>query len=259
MDKLSVCIVIYRNYDEVLNAVISLEKLTSKEISKKLYLVDNSEEESFEKEKFKKDIKSFKDVYYFEMNKNIGFGAGHNYLIPKFNSEYHCIMNPDIVFIEDSFSILLDFLDTHSDVGMVIPNIIGENGERQSVYREDVTICDMFIRMFCSKHFKKRQFKHTLQYKNYAKPFDVPFGQGSFLVIRTNIFKRLKGFDENYFMYMEDADLCRRVRNVSRFMYVPYTTVIHKWEQASHKNLKLFNTHIKSMIRYFKKWGIKFI
>ena len=56
---------------------------------------------------------------------------------------------------------------------------------------------------------------------------------------------------------MEDADLCKRVNQLSKLMYCPYATVIHRWEKGSHKNMKLFKIHLKSMFLYFKKWRIK--
>jgi len=148
-------------------------------------------------------------------------------------------------------------MDNDPSVGMVIPNIVDQSGKRQLVYRKEVTIFDMFIRMFCKELFPKRIAKHTLQDQDYSKTFQVPFGQGSFLVIRTDLFKKIGGFDDRFFMYMEDADLCKRVNQVSKLMYYPGATVIHKWEQGSHKNKILFKYHVQSMNKYFKKWGYK--
>lgn len=99
--------------------------------------------------------------------------------------------------------------------------------------------------------------EHTLQYEDYSKPFHVQFGQGSFLVIRSGLSKELQGFDEKFFMYVEDADLCKCVNQVSNFMYFPDATVIHKWEKASRKNKALFKYHVQSIRYYFKRWGCK--
>ena len=148
-------------------------------------------------------------------------------------------------------------MNENSDVGMVIPEITDKFGKRQLVYREELTVFDMFNRYFCKGFFKKRSMSHSLQNKDYTRPFQVPFGQGSFLVVRTSLFKQLGGFDDNFFMYVEDADLCKRVNTVSRLMYYPGARVIHKWEKGSHTNKKLFKYHVDSMIYYFKKWGIK--
>lgn len=92
---------------------------------------------------------------------------------------------------------------------------------------------------------------------DFTKPFQVPFGQGSFLVVRSELFKDLGGFDDNFFMYCEDADLCRGVNQVSKLMYFPGARVIHKWEAGSHRNKTLFKYHVQSMKYYFKKWGWK--
>lgn len=98
---------------------------------------------------------------------------------------------------------------------------------------------------------------HTLQDQDYTQPFQVPFGQGSFLVIRTELFKKLNGFDDRFFMYLEDADLCKRVNEISKLMYYPGASVVHRWEKGSHKNKKLLMYHIQSMRKYFEKWGYK--
>ena len=245
--KLSICIVAYYNHGDILNAVESIEKFTESEIRKKLYVVDNSEN-SEEVEDIKSKIKSYEDVEYIETGKNLGFGKGHNYILPELDSEYHAIVNPDILLKDDAFTPILQYLDEHKDVG-----------ELQEVYRKELTVFDMFVRMFCRKLFPKRIAKHTLQNKDYSKPFQVPFAQGSFLVARTDLLKDLEGFDDGYFMYIEDADLCRRVNLVSKLVYFPGASVIHKWEKGSHKNSKLFKFHTDSMKYYFKKWGIRWI
>ena len=258
MQDLSLTIVAYNNYDDIKNAVTTIENLTNKKINKTIYIVDNGASISNKNSinDFKLFIKNYEDIEYIDPKSNLGFGKGHNTILNKIDSRYHAIVNPDILLKEDSFSKIIDYMDNNTDVGMVIPRIIDENGNLQKVYRKEVTIHDMFIRMFCPKLFPKRMDKVTLQDKDYTKEFQVPFGQGSFLVIRTGLFKELKGFDDRFFMYMEDADLCKRVNQKSKLMYFPDTQVIHKWEKGSHKNKKLFKYHVKSMIKYFLKWGI---
>ncbi len=252
MTDISIAIVAYNDEQDVRNAVSSIEEYTAASLSKKIYIVDNSTNEnalsSLEQE--------YHDVIYQRPGENLGFGGGHNYVLEELDSRYHAIVNPDILLKEDSFSVLLDFLEEH-EAGMAAPRIVDEKGELQSVYRRELTVFDMGIRMFLSGHFQKRQSYHTMQDMNYEKPFQAPFIQGSFLVIRTELFQRLGGFDSRYFMYMEDADLCRQVNLVSSLWYCPGTAVIHKWERGSHKDGRLFRLHIRSMLQYFRKWGWK--
>ena len=259
--ELSICIVIYKNYDDIKNAIESLEKYTAPQINKKVFVVDNTDllSEECKQRDFIKFASKYKDVEYLKTGENLGFGKGHNFVLNCLDSKYHAIVNPDIIFCEDAFSSIISYMDSNNDVGMVIPDIRSQTGERQMVYREELTVFDMFSRYFCRKLFRKRAEKHTMQNQDYTKPFNVPFGQGSFLVIRTDLFKELGGFDEKYFMYVEDADLCKRVNAISKLMYYPGAKVIHKWEKGSHSNSKLFRVHLRSALYYFRKWGLKLL
>lgn len=253
---ITITIVAYKNYSDIKKAIESIEIFTNPDISKTIYIVDNSclPENDNNRMDFEKFLSNYSDIVYVYADSNLGFGKGHNLVINKLDSKYHAIVNPDIILKGDVFSSIIKYMDSDNSIGMCIPKIVNENGEIQPVYRREITVIDMFIRMFCKKMFKKRQAYHTMQDMDYSKPFQVPFGQGSFLVIKTNLFKQLNGFDDRYFMYLEDADLCRQVNKVSKLMYYPGATVIHKWEKASHKSLKLLMIHLSSMIKYFKKY-----
>lgn len=260
MIDFTITIVAYRNYPDILHAIETVERFTADDISKVLYVIDNScyENEDAEKKRFISSILKYEFVVYLDTGKNLGFGAGHNYNLKDLDSEFHVIMNPDILLIEDSLSQIKSFMQDES-IGMCVPRMLDEEGNVQLVYRREITLFDMFVRMFAKNIFKKRFAYHTMQDCDLTKPIDVPFAQGSFLVVRTALYQELGGFDDRYFMYMEDADLCKRVNQVSRLVLDPYTSVIHKWEKGSHKSKNLFKMHVQSMVAYFKKWGIKFV
>ncbi len=252
MIDISITIVAYNNEIDVRNAVCSIEGHTAVTVSKKIYIVDNSTQ----KNTLSSLPGKYKDVIYLSPGKNLGFGGGHNYVLDMLNSKYHAIVNPDIILAEDSFSVLFQFME-ETRAGMAVPKLLDEKGNLQAVYRRELTVFDMGIRMFLPSHFRKRQSYHTMQDMDFEKPFQVPFAQGSFLLVQTKLFKELRGFDCRYFMYMEDADLCKRVNEKSSLWFCPFTSVIHKWERGSHKDRKLLKMHLASMIQYFKKWGWK--
>lgn len=252
MTDISITIVAYNDEEDVRAAVCSIQEHTAVDVVKKIYIVDNSNQVNT----LHQLQGEYSDVEYIKMPENVGFGKAHNHVLPQLNSKYHAIVNPDILLTEDSFDKLMEFMEKE-DVGMAVPRLLDEEGHLQQVYRRELTVLDMGIRMFLSFGFKKRQRKHTMQDMDYTKPFQVPFAQGSFLVIQTDLFRRLQGFDERYFMYMEDADLCKRVNQCSRLLYCPDTSVIHKWARGSHKRAGLLKKHIVSMFRYFAKWGWK--
>lgn len=263
MKDLTITIVSYHNEQEIKEAVASIEAYTPATISKQIFIVDNTEvfEEAVSKNAEQKTIlddltRQYQDVTCIKTGKNLGFGGGHNYVMKQLDSKYHAIVNPDILFKMDAFSALLSFMEDES-IGMCVPRLEDETGKLLPVYRRELTVWDMFLRMFLKGCFQKRQAYHTMQDADYTKPFAVPFAQGSFLVIRTGLFQTLGGFDERFFLYMEDADLCKRVNEVSRLVYCPYASVIHKWERGSHKSAKLFKLHVQSMLAYFLKWGLR--
>lgn len=255
---LTISVVAYHNYSDIINLIRCIIRNTNKNIKKKIYIIDNSclDANSSNIISFLSKINLYEEIEYINTGGNLGFGRGHNYILDILDSKYHAIVNPDILFYEDVFTKIIEFMSTEN-IGMCIPKIMGEDGEIHDVYRRELTVGDMFIRMFCPKLFPKRIAYHTMQDMDYSLPFHVPFAQGSFLVIKTNLLKELNGFDDRYFMYLEDADLCKRVNDVSDLIYFPSTYVVHKWERGSHKSIKLFKYHLKSMILYFNKWGYK--
>lgn len=256
---LIISIVVYKKYDDAIETIRSIEEHTGSGLAKRIYIVDNScsVDDNADRTKFEREVRCYKDTVYVNTKQNLGFGKGHNYTIDKLDSEYFAIVNPDILITDNTFENIISFMNDKS-VGMAIPKIIDSEGDLQDAYRRTLTVFDMFLRMFTKNVFRKRRNYHSMRDMDYSHPFEVPFGQGSFLVIRTDLWKKLKGFDDRFFMYLEDADLCRRVNENSKLMYCPNATVIHKWEKESHKNKALFKIHTQSMIKYFNKWGWKF-
>ncbi|MGM0258455.1 glycosyltransferase [Enterococcus sp. AZ102] len=254
---ISISIVAYHSQKDIKKAVETIEKYTSQNISKKIFILDNGNTP----QEYSDIIKNNVDVAYINLKDNLGFGKAHNYLLNKENSRYHLILNPDVYFEEDVFSKLIVEMEQmpQNEKIVLVPKITDESNQLQMVYREHITLIDIIVRVLYSKFkiFKKRYNKHTLTNQNYERNFEVPFAQGSFLFMHTEFFNELKGFDDRYFMYLEDADLCKRIwKEHGKIIYCANTTVVHKWEKGSHKNLKLANYHINSMIKYFKKWGI---
>ena len=248
--QLSVSIVSYHNFEDIKMLLESIKEKTSPDLSRKIYIVDNADEQ----DKFRELEELYPEVEYIHTGENLGFGKGHNLVMDRVDSEYHAIVNPDVLLHDDAFSTLIDFAKK-TDSGMTVPKLVTPDGKRLAAYRRDPNLLDMVCRIWFRSAFPKRVATHELSDQDYSKPFQVPFAQGSFLVCKTDLLKQLGGFDDEFFMYLEDADLCRRMNEISKVMYCPYTTVEHRWEKGSHKNFRLFKIHIQSWIKYFRKWG----
>lgn len=250
-------IVAYRNYGQIIDAVNSINKYVT-DYTKQIIVVDNTEQNTKKRYQTKIDkLKKMKDVCLIQCDQNCGFGKANNIALKHDAAKYFVICNPDILLIENSFNKIIPYLDNNINIGAIVPKLVDQNGQIEDVYRRNLTLYDVIVRYIHPfGMFYKRRLFHTMQDMDYSKKFNVPFAQGSFIVVRSSVMKKLNGFDERYFMYVEDADLCRRINQISKLEYFPETSVIHLWGKGSHKNLKLMKWHIQSMIKYFKKWGL---
>ena len=104
-------------------------------------------------------------------------------------SEYHAIVNPDIELIEDAFTPIIKYMDNNRDVGMCIPNIVDEKGERLQVYRKELTVYDMFIRMFCKHMFPKRIAETLCKIRTMKNHFKYLLGRVVFWLLEQSFSK----------------------------------------------------------------------
>ncbi len=255
MKHISVAIVTYNNEKTIARTIESLLLYWPQFTERKLYVIDNGSQD-----KTLEIISSYQDrlTVISSPSGNVGFGSAHNLVLPYLDTDYHIIMNPDVTIL-DNYSIerMTQYLDGHTEVGMVVPQILDEAGTLQYLCRRNPTILDLTIRFLPGKLMPKRQAFHTMKDFDYARPFPVEFASGCFMMIRTSLFRSLHGFDEKFFLYAEDADLTRRVNMIMRTDYVPTAKVCHLWERASYRSLKMMRIHLKSLHTYFKKWGCR--
>ena len=169
---------------------------------------------------------------------------------------YHIILNPDIIFQADAISALTQFMDSHPDIGSVMPNIIYPDGRSQRLCKLLPTPFDIFARRLLPKSLTtKRNERYEMHFMGYDKPWNCPNLSGCFMFLRTDILKQIGGFDDRFFMYFEDTDLIRRIHQVSITAFYPNATIIHA-HKAEHRTSKtLLKISIESAIKYFNKYG----
>lgn len=220
----------------------------------KLYVVDNSSND--ELRDFVKDNARIRYIHSL----NLGYGSGHNVAIRKSiedKSDYHVVLNPDIYWEGDVIGELARYMDENPDVGQVMPKIVYPDGSTQYLCKLLPTPMDLIGRRFIpvKSYQDKHDYKYELHWTGYNRLMEVPSLSGCFMFMRTSVLKQVGGFDERFFMYAEDLDLCRRIGEISGTMYYPDVSVVHEYEKGSYKNKKLLKYHISSIIKYFNKWG----
>ena len=143
---------------------------------------------------------------------------------------------------------------SHPEVSFISPNVFYPNKQKQFICRKHPTFFELINRKL--QLSKSKIFHNEYRNKNLEKPFYPEFIHGCFMLFKTEDFKTLEGFDERYFLYMEDADICRKIDLLGKKkLYYPKVKITHQHQRGSSKNIKLFFHHISSAIKYFLKWG----
>ena len=251
LKRVSVSIVSYNSADEIAAAIDSVLQYTHG-VAVSVVIADNASEDNtvaLLRERYPQ-------VTVLEMGGNLGFGAAHNRAIATVDSEYHVVMNPDITFDSDVLSALAAYLDENETAVLATPLILNADGSVQAVPRVLPKRRYMFAGQLerFGGVFRRWRDEYTRRRETFDVPTAIAFCTGCFMMVRTATLKEVGGFDDRFFMYMEDADLSRRLARHGALMLVPDVKVTHRWEKASGKSGKFLKIHLQSMRRYFKKW-----
>ena len=172
-----------------------------------------------------------------------GFATNHNQAFAHATGRYFCVMNPDIRLNNNPFPALLSCLQD-SSVGVAAPIVVGEGGEMEDSARRFPTP----FRIFCKAFGGCRDSDYVVK----DAPFHPDWVGGMFMLFPRGIFERLGGFDQRYFLYYEDVDLCARLRLMGYEAAVcPQARVIHHAQRSSHRNFRYLRWHLRSMTRFF--------
>jgi len=250
--RTSCSIVCYHNSPKQLAKVLS--SVTASKIDIALYVIDNSRDDSLAA------IAQRYGATYFHQPHNPGFGAAHNVAMLKAferDIDFHLVLNPDISFDKHVIPALLDYMEQHPEIGLLMPNVYYPDGKQQFLCKLLPSPLDLLIRRFFPSFY--RLSGHLAWYEmhqsGYDKIMDVPALSGCFMLMRSAILRKTGVFDERFFMYLEDVDLSRRIGRLSRTVYFPYVSVVHDYGKGSYKSFKLLYYHARSAILYFNKWG----
>jgi N-acetylglucosaminyl-diphospho-decaprenol L-rhamnosyltransferase len=174
-----------------------------------------------------------------------GFGANHNAAFIDARSEYFCVLNPDIRIEQDPFPALLNLL-ANPKVGVAAPLVVNPLGGVEDSARRFPTLSSILRKFIVGDHAVDYPIANEVVFPDWVA--------GMFMIFRTEIYRAISGFDESYFLYYEDVNLCwslqRRGYGVA---LVPAARVVHTAQRASHHDLKHFYWHLSSMLRFLRK------
>jgi GT2 family glycosyltransferase len=272
--RLSISIVNYNAGEHLLKCLESIDNV-KKEAEIEIYIVDNaSSDDSIAKAKQK-----FPKAHFIENSKNVGFGAAHNQVLRQIKSGYILVLNPDVILEKGNIQPLLEFMESHSDVGAVTPKIVFDNGKLDlTAHRGFPTPLASFL------YFLGNDSLYHLSNRNLAKIHEVDAITGAFFLTSAEVLQKVGYFDEDYFMYAEDIDLCYRIKQAGlKVMYIPDVQVLHfkgvssglkkhsqhlttanletKKRSLNHfyQTMKIFyDKHYKNKYPFFINWAVYF-
>ena len=167
-----------------------------------------------------------------------GFGANHNAAFERFESDVFIIVNPDIILNRNlDLDLIVEQL-IRDRIDISSPQIVGVSGAVEDYKRADLTFTNLLKRKFFGNNVEKFEWL-----------------AGMFLVVNSTSFRKLQGFDTDFFMYVEDCDLSMRARKADMTIKdLEGFSVVHDARRASTKSFNHFKWHITSLLRY---WFLK--
>jgi GT2 family glycosyltransferase len=176
-----------------------------------------------------------------------GFGANHNLVFTNCQEEYFCVLNPDILLCSNLFQELISCFADKS-IGVVAPALVDSDGRPQDSARRYPSPGRILRRVVRRKTKGDNQFVEP-------RPEHPYWIAGMFMLFPAQIYQKVGGFDERFFMYCEDADICMRLDKSG------YTTqlnsqvrAVHNARRASHQTLRHLRWHVASLLRFFFRY-----
>jgi len=249
MIEVSIVIVNYNLAFEVRKLLNSIKKYV-KDINFEVIVVDNNSPER----DIEGLISEFPEFNFELLKTNYGFGHGNNVGVKKTTGKYLLLLNPDTYLINNLPSKLYEFAIKHSELAVIGPLLIYEDGGLQISFgkfpnlRQEVSLMFKPFNLI-SRLILKLKIRFTNDY------FLVDFLFGSCMFIRRDVFESVNGFDEDYFLFTEETDLCYRLKkkNYNICLYKGTELVHLKSKITGREPLKRFEQTYKSKLLFYKK------
>jgi GT2 family glycosyltransferase len=238
MPQISIIILTYNSSRFIEDLLKSLEDYSK---DSEILIVDNDS-----KDDTVKLAKRFSHAKVYETGKNLGFAKGINYGAKRAKGEYLLFINPDAVFKSGHFSDLVKVLEEHEKAGVVGGKLVGYDGIPEKSAGKFFNFFEAIMIILGLDEKIGIRFSPN-------KLSKVDFVSGGFMMVRSEIFEKLGGFDENFFMYVEDMELCFRVKKAGFETYFsPNVVISHKGQGSSNRTFAIINIY-KGILYFYKK------
>lgn len=248
--ELSIIYVNYNTADQVMKSVESVRRHT-KGIDYEIIVADNNSQNDTNLQTLIDD----EAVKVVRLDDNYGFGKANNAGVKESTGEYIFLLNPDTICHDNSIKILLDCLKADKTIGVMGPNLINAESSPTHSFRRagDGIITELNFSLFGLPY--KALYGNNFEFNHSGKQIEVAYSCGAAMMMRRETFEKIGGFDESFFMYYEDQDLCNRIKKTTGLRIVNEPTAIIQHLEGT--SISLNSRREKYIIQSRKKYFLK--
>ncbi len=244
---LSIIVLSYNTKDLTLNCLNSIIDQYKEQLKKEefeIVVVDNNSTDDSVLSIKKKALNN-KNINLIENKENTGFSKGCNAGTKVARGKYLLFLNSDTEITDKGLLGMTDYLEKNPKVGILGGKLKNKDGSIQRSYGNFFNLWNTFVWLFMGERLSF--------YKNSSKEKIVDWVSGGLMMIRSDLFKKLSGFDENFFMYIEDMELCYRAKKLGWLSYFyPGINIIHNHQGSSNRTYAILSIY-KGLLYFYKK------
>lgn len=195
----------------------------------------------------KNDLMGIKNAKIINLKRNMGFGKANNIGAKKASGDFLCFLNPDTLLISENIKQIIEEFENNREIGAIGPRVLNKFNKAQIWSAgTEANLWDLIKNNLGIK--KSRQIWESETKK------EAGWVTGAALFLPRQLFLKLKGFDEKFFLYFEDVDLCKRIRRLGKkIIYFPEIKIKHWGGKSSPNKSEQKKEYYKSQDYYFKK------
>ncbi|MCY4213883.1 MAG: glycosyltransferase [Gammaproteobacteria bacterium] len=191
---------------------------------------------------------------------NIGYGAAQNLAIRRTRADFHLMCNPDLVMAPSVLLETVRFLEAHPGAVLAAPRGVDAEGRNARLAKRQPTLLALALRALAVRPSTGLLGRRIAAYVYddalpAEQPTPIELASGCFMVARTPALQAIGGFDEGYFLYFEDFDLCRRLAPHGRIYELPTASITHYGGRTARRGLAGNLRFMRSGCRYFNRHG----
>lgn len=245
--KLSVVIIEFHSVKEV-DMFVSSFRQTLAGFDYEMIITSNS---LYDDVKKKELMRLHPDLKWVFNERNGGFAYGMNEGLKIATGDILAVVNPDVK-LKTHIAPMVDYLVKHQAVGIIGPKIVDSEGIIQDSFRHFITPWGFFLRQV-----GWIKDKGKLHVRDFKDPASGDWVIGAFMMCRRDFYEEVGGLSDDYFMYCEDMDWCKRAHLAGYdVVYFPETVIEYKGTRSARRSWKYAKIHIKSLLTYWRKYGI---